>query len=129
MWTWTSWLLLPLAALMNGGHDMGERAADRLASMVGSWSFVIGQAVFLAAWFALNTVAWFVHWDRYPYVLANLFMSAEAAFTGPILLMSSNRAAEADRKILYEDFAEDDETNRLVVRIADHLGVNNEVGQ
>ena len=103
---------------------LGERAADRLAEVVGSWKFVITQAAFLSAWFTLNSVAWFFHWDEYPSVLANLFMSAEAAFTGPIIMMSQNRSAEADRKILHQDFLEDSETNRLVEKIADHLGVD-----
>jgi len=102
---------------------LGERAADRLTDVVGSWPFVIGQAAFLAAWFTLNTVAWCFHWDGYPFILANLFMSAEAAFTGPIIMMSQNRSAEADREILRKDFMEDTETNRLVEKIADHLGV------
>ncbi len=103
---------------------IGDRAADRLASVVGSWKFVIGQGIFLAVWFVLNTVAWFAHWDSYPFVLANLFMSAEAAFTGPIIMMASNRAAEMDRLILNRDYLEDVETNRLVERIAAHLGVS-----
>lgn len=105
------------------GGTRGERAADALTTFVGSWRFVIGQAAFLAAWFTLNTVAWFWHWDSYPYVLCNLFMSAEAAFTGPIILMSSNRSDAADRSVLQQDFAEDQETNRLVELIAAHLGV------
>lgn len=101
----------------------GDAAADRLTAMFGSWSFIIGQAVFLFVWFTLNTVAWFWHWDNYPFVLANLFMSAEAAFTGPIILMSSNRSASADREVFRKDYLEDVETNRLVESIADHLGV------
>jgi uncharacterized membrane protein len=105
---------------------LGERSADRLTDFVGSWKFVIGQAVLLSVWFFLNSVAWFWHWDSYPYVLCNLFMSAEAAFTGPVILMSSNRSAEADRKILVDDYAEDSETNRLVEKIASHLGIDND---
>lgn len=99
-------------------------AADRLTSFVGSWKFVIGQAIFLGLWFLLNSVAWFWHWDGYPFILANLFMSAEAAFTGPVILMSSNRSAEADREVLNRDYKEDVETNRLVEAIADKLGVD-----
>lgn len=102
----------------------GERAADALTKVVGSWAFVIGQAVFLGLWFMLNTVAWCFHWDGYPFILANLFMSAEAAFTGPIIMMSQNRSAEADREILHKDFLADSETNTIVERIADHLGVD-----
>ncbi len=104
---------------------LGQRAADRLSSAMGSWKFIIGQAIFLAFWFSLNTVAYFAwHWDPYPFILANLFMSAQAAFATPILLMSQNRAAEADRQVLHKDYAEDQETNILVERIADKLGVD-----
>lgn len=108
---------------MAGGAKFGERAADRLTDIVGSWPFVIGQAVFLGLWFMLNTVAWCFHWDGYPFILANLFMSAEAAFTGPIIMMSQNRSAEADREILHKDFLSDSRTEQLVTRIAEHLGI------
>lgn len=106
----------------------GERAADALASAVGSWKFVIGQAAFLATWFILNLVSWCYHWDAYPFILANLAMSAEAAFTGPILLMSSNRAAAADRRTFTEDLAEDRETNEMVKAIAKKLGIEDDQG-
>lgn len=109
---------------MAGGAKFGERAADGLSAFVGSWKFVIGQAIFLTAWFALNLVSWFWHWDPYPFILANLFMSAEAAFTGPVIMMSQNRSAEADRQILHKDFLADSETNTIVERIADKLGVD-----
>lgn len=108
---------------MNGGRR-GERAADALTKVVGSWAFVMSQAAFLAVWFTLNVVGWFYHWDEYPFVLANLFMSAEAAFTGPIILMSSNRSDAEDRKTIQQDLLEDAETNRLVKAIADKLGVD-----
>lgn len=104
--------------------SFGQRAADALSDFVGSWKFVIGQAVFLTAWFVLNLVSWFWHWDPYPFILANLFMSAEAAFTGPIIMMSQNRAAHRDRMVLNADYREDQETNRLVEMIADHIGVD-----
>jgi uncharacterized membrane protein len=109
--------------------ERGNRAADKLTQLFGSWAFIIGQAVFLFVWFTLNTVAWFWHWDNYPFVLANLFMSAEAAFTGPIILMSSNRSAAADREVFRKDYLEDVETNLLVEKIADKLGVDRGINQ
>lgn len=101
----------------------GQRAADAVANFMGSWRFVIAQAVVMVLWFALNAIAWSLSWDPYPFILLNLAMSAEAAFATPLLLMSQNRAAEMDREILHKDFLEDTETNDLVHRIADHLGV------
>ena len=48
-------------------------------------------------WFLLNTAGWFVwHWDPYPFVFLNLFMSMEAAYATPIILMSGNRQQERD---------------------------------
>ena len=106
--------------------SLGGRAADRLAATVGSWGFVIGQAAFLAVWFVMNIASWCFHWDAYPFILANLAMSAEAAFTGPIILMSSNRAAAQDRKTFNEDLLEDQRTNKMVKAIADQLGVSSD---
>lgn len=101
----------------------GQRAADAVANFMGSWRFVIAQAVVMVLWFVLNAIAWSLSWDPYPFILLNLAMSAEAAFATPLLLMSQNRAAELDREILHKDFLEDTETNRIVEAIADHLGV------
>jgi uncharacterized membrane protein len=102
----------------------GQRAADAVARFMGSWKFVIAQASLMAAWFALNAVAWSFSWDPYPFILMNLAMSAEAAFATPLLLMSQNRSAEADREVLHADYIADLETKRLLDKIADHLGVN-----
>lgn len=101
----------------------GQKAADSVAQFMGSWKFVITQAIVMVGWFALNATAWALAWDPYPFILLNLAMSAEAAFATPLLLMSQNRAAEMDREILHKDFLEDTETNRIVEAIADHLGV------
>lgn len=102
----------------------GQRAADAVANFMGSWRFVIAQAAVMVLWFALNAIAWTLAWDPYPFILLNLAMSAEAAFATPLLLMSQNRAAEADREILNKDFLADSETNTIVERIADKLGVD-----
>lgn len=106
--------------------ERGDRVADKLTTFVGSWRFVIAQAAFLGFWFILNSIAWAYRWDSYPYVLANLVMSAEAAFTGPVILMSSNRSDAADRSVIQQDLKEDTETNRLVEMIAAHLGISND---
>lgn len=101
----------------------GQRAADAVASFMGSWKFVITQAAVMVIWFAVNAIAWAVSWDPYPFILLNLAMSAEAAFATPLLLMSQNRAAQLDREILHKDFLADTETNRLVEEIHAHLGI------
>jgi len=35
--------------------------------------------------------AWTQHWDPYPFILMNLFLSLQAPCTSPMLTMSQNR--------------------------------------
>ena len=110
--------------MSSGDESFGQKAADAISSFIGSWKFIIAQSSILAVWFTVNTLGVAFKWDPYPFILANLFMSAEAAFATPLLLMSQNRAAAMDREILHKDYLADSETNTLVERIADHLGVD-----
>ncbi|MEG3973241.1 DUF1003 domain-containing protein [Microcoleus sp. herbarium8] len=82
---------------------MWERAADFVASTVGSWRFIIIQSVLLITWIILNVTAWKNHWDPYPFILLNLMLSFQAAYTGPIVMMSQNRAGDIDRKRAQQD--------------------------
>ncbi|MBY0459387.1 MAG: DUF1003 domain-containing protein, partial [Gemmataceae bacterium] len=68
----------------------GAWAADQVAALVGSWWFIGGQSVALALWAALNVVGWVEHWDPYPFILLNLFLSMQAAYTAPMIMMSQN---------------------------------------
>jgi uncharacterized membrane protein len=72
----------------------GDRVADRIASWVGSWPFILGQTAILLAWMVLNIAAWINHWDPYPFVLLNLALSFQSAYAAPILMISQNRQAK-----------------------------------
>ena len=76
----------------------GERAADRVATAMGSWRFIIIQSAIVAAWIALNLVALLRHFDPYPFILLNLLFSTQAAYAAPIIMMSQNRQATKDRQ-------------------------------
>jgi uncharacterized membrane protein len=79
----------------------GERLADRLASFLGSWKFIIGQSIFMTAWIIFNIVAIFrLKWDPYPFIFLNLILSFQATYAGPILLLAANRFAQKDRLTL-----------------------------
>lgn len=106
---------------MVGMTSLGDKASDRLATFVGSWRFVILQGIFLAIWFTLNVTFLAFAWDPYPFILANLFMSAEAAFTAPIIMMSQNRAAASDRSTLQHDVAVDLEALKILKEIRETL--------
>lgn len=100
---------------------LGQRAADRITSIVGSWAFIIIQATLLMVWIVVNVIAWINHWDPYPFILLNLVLSFQAAFTAPIILMSQNRTAERDRRKAEMDLATDRLAEREIKQIHEHL--------
>jgi CRP/FNR family transcriptional regulator, cyclic AMP receptor protein len=76
----------------------GQRVADKVASFGGSWTFILCFAAVLAFWVVLNSTALLArHFDPYPYILLNLFLSMLAAVQAPVIMMSQNRQAAKDR--------------------------------
>ena len=99
----------------------GQRAADLLARIMGSWTFIILQTIFLVGWVVLNVAAWIYHWDPYPFILMNLFMSLQAAYAAPIIMMSQNRQNERDRLEAHEDFRVNQKAEVEIQAILTHL--------
>ena len=76
----------------------GQRIADKVASFGGSWTFIITFGVILAVWVFINSAALFAkHFDPYPYILLNLFLSMIASVQAPVIMMSQNRLSSKDR--------------------------------
>jgi uncharacterized membrane protein len=87
------------------GATPGQRLADRVAEIGGSWNFIIGFGVFIALWVSLNT--WLVvvaRFDAYPFIFLNLMLSMLAAVQAPVILMSQNRQAAKDRLVAAHDY-------------------------
>ena len=80
-----------------------DRAAAAVTSLVGSWRFIIVQSGLLAAWIVFNAIS-AARVDPYPFILLNLLLSFQAAYTAPIIMMSQNRQAEIDRQRSIQDF-------------------------
>lgn len=99
----------------------GQRAADRVAGVVGSWWFIGIQSVLLGAWAWLNVVAWTSHWDPYPFILMNLFLSLQAAYTAPMLMMSQNRLVARDRLVAHNDFEINRKAEEEIRAALEHL--------
>src|SRR5579862_719517 len=78
--------------------NAGEVLADWIAAWVGSWTFLITQTVIIIIWMSVNVLAWWLHWDPYPFILLNLLLSFQAAYATPIILMSQNRQARIDER-------------------------------
>ena len=83
---------------------VGQRAADRVARVGGSWTFVLGFGTFLLAWCALNAILATRAFDPFPFILLNLVLSCLAAIQAPIIMMSQGRMAEIDRARAAQDF-------------------------
>ncbi|MEA2502870.1 MAG: hypothetical protein QOD01_2981 [Actinomycetota bacterium] len=77
---------------------LGERAADRMRNMMGSWPFVFSFFSIMIAWAVINSVFYFggsqgKHgFDPYPYILLNLFLSMLAGVQAAALLIAAKRA-------------------------------------
>lgn len=82
----------------------GQRVADWVATLVGSWRFIIIQSCLLVVWIAINVIAVVQHWDPYPFILLNLLLSFQAAYTAPLIMMSQNRQAVIDRRNAAHDY-------------------------
>lgn len=83
---------------------LGARIADSVAGAVGSWRFILIQSGLLAAWLVGNALAGSAAWDPYPFILLNLLLSFQAAYTAPVIMMSQNRLSEIDRRHAEEDY-------------------------
>lgn len=86
----------------------GDRLADRVAAVGGSWGFIIGFGVVLFVWVLINSQAFaalgFLPFDRYPFIFLNLMLSMLAAIQAPIIMMSQNRQSAKDRIAARHDY-------------------------
>jgi uncharacterized membrane protein len=81
-------------------RTFGQMAADSVAKVAGSWSFIIIFLSSLLMWAFLNTEILGPRqeaFDPYPYVFLNLVLSMLAAVQAPIIMMSQNRQGARDR--------------------------------
>lgn len=86
----------------------GDRLADRVAAIGGSWGFIGAFGLVLLAWMLVNSRTLehlgFHPFDEYPYIFLNLMLSMLAAVQAPIILMSQNRQAKKDRITARHDY-------------------------
>jgi uncharacterized membrane protein len=87
------------------GQGVGDRMADSIARIGGSWGFIIAFLVFLVVWAIANTVLLTRDaFDPYPFIFLNLLLSMIAAIQAPIIMMSQNRQATKDRFDASKDY-------------------------
>ena len=95
----------------------GQRIADKVAKVMGSWAFIICQTIFVVIWMALNLVGISHHWDAYPFILLNLLFSTQAAYAAPIIMMSQNRQGERDRVQAQKDYQTNTDAKREIEEV------------
>ena len=109
---------------------LGQRVADRVALMVGSWTFILVQSGIFLIWVAINIYLVIAEikqpgslkaWDPYPFILLNLILSFQAAYTGPVVMMSQNRQTEKDRLMAQHDYEINLKSEEELEVVMDHL--------
>jgi len=87
-------------------RTFGERMADRVATIGGSWGFIAGFVVAMGLWMGWNmlTRRAGLAFDPFPFIFLNLMLSMLAAIQAPIIMMSQNRAAQRDREAAEHDY-------------------------
>ncbi|MFA6218368.1 MAG: DUF1003 domain-containing protein [Erythrobacter sp.] len=100
----------------------GEKMADRVAAIGGSWSFIIAFAVVLLGWMLINsellTALGFRPFDGFPFIFLNLILSMLAAIQAPVIMMSQNRQAAKDRIAARHDYEVNLRTQLEILRLS-----------
>src|SRR5438309_10019954 len=107
---------------VRSGEDLtlGERAADRMRNMMGSWPFVFCFFGIMIAWAVANSIFYFggshgKHgFDPYPYILLNLFLSMLAGVQAAALLIAAKRADAIPSEIAIHTDKNTDDLKDLV---------------
>ena len=80
---------------------------------MGSWGFVFGFLIAMAAWAIANSVFYLFGqhgkhgFDPYPYILLNLFLSMIAGLQGAILLIAAKRSDQIASQLAEHDYDTD----------------------
>ena len=99
----------------------GDKAADKISEVAGSWTFIILFCFFLVLWIVLNTVMLVNAIDPYPFILLNLVLSCIASLQAPIIMMSQNRQAKKDSIRNKNDYHIDLKSELILEQLHDHM--------
>ena len=100
---------------------LGERAADRMRNMRGSWPFVFSFFGVMILWAVVNSVFYLggsnrKHgFDPYPYMLLNLFLSMLVGVQAAALLIAAKRADGISSEIALHTEKNTEDLNGLVI--------------
>ena len=102
--------------------SVGDRLADHVAAIGGSWGFIIFFGLVLVGWMLINSEVLgqlgLPPFDGYPYIFLNLILSMLAAIQAPVIMMSQNRQAAKDRISARHDYEVNLRTQLELVRLS-----------
>ena len=101
----------------------GDKIADKMSEIAGSWTFILLFILFLIGWIILNVVILQGEKkiDPYPFILLNLVLSCIAAIQAPIIMMSQNRQAEKDSLRNQNDYRTDLKSELILEALHDQM--------
>ena len=101
----------------------GDKVADKISEIAGSWGFILIFIIFLLGWIILNGVVLAKKdpIDPYPFILLNLVLSCIAALQAPIIMMSQNRQAEKDSLRNQNDYRTDLKSELILESLHDDM--------
>lgn len=101
----------------------GDKIADKVSEIAGSWTFILLFILFLLGWIVLNTLVLKEgsEIDPYPFILLNLVLSCIAAIQAPIIMMSQNRQAEKDSLRNQNDYRTDLKSELILEALHDQM--------
>lgn len=100
---------------------VGEKLADKLSEVAGSWTFIIGFSLFIIIWIIINVIILQKAADPYPFVLLNLMLSCLASLQAPIIMMSQNRQAKKDSIRNQNDYQIDLKSELILERLHEEI--------
>jgi uncharacterized membrane protein len=104
-----------------------QRLAGDLARLIGSWTFVVLQALLSLFWLVLNVFAATQHWDPYPFLLLNLVLSLESAMWTVLVLMMLNQLGDRERLRAQQEYEVAVKTEEEMRAVMAHLEAQDEV--
>jgi uncharacterized membrane protein len=99
----------------------GQKAADGLTRVAGSWTFIIVFLILLGIWMLTIFYTAEQSWELDPFLLINLVLSCIAAIQAPIILMSQNRANQKDRLRAEYDYTIDKKSEKEIEEVKKQL--------
>ena len=91
----------PILKVYHNRRTFGQKAADKVTEITGSWAFIFSLGLLFLTWIVMNTIILIKYsqgpFYPYPFVFLNLVLAGLAVIQAPIIMMSQNREAQKDR--------------------------------